>query len=667
MSSFTVLPDGLEWRAKHEVLRIRAWRGGVRVQAGLEKLSDDLPGALLDANSSDGGASAASVSAEVGDSGGHFEHAGIHVSVTDAGEVSFTRAGEDAPFLTEQAAHFWWPGARLFSATGNGYHRLEQRFAPRDTEQFYGLGQHTHGLFDQKGTVVDLLQRNGEVTIPFVLSSEGYGLLWNSPAIGRVELGRTGTRWVADSARQIDYWVTSGKPAEILSAYADATGNTPAYPEWASGFWQSKLRYKTQDELMTVAREYQKRGLPLSVIVCDFFHGTHIGDFRLDPAEWPDPQGMVDELTGMGVKLMMSVWPSVTAVSNNFNEMLEEGYFVRNERGVAVGVMSRDKGVENRTYMQFYDPTNPAARDFVWGQIKEGYFDYGVRIFWLDASEPEMQPAAPDNLLYHAGPGLEVGNMYPRENARMVWDGMKAAGETEILSLNRSAWAGSQRYGAAVWSGDIKADFASLAQQIRAGLSMAISGIPWWTTDIGGFQGGDPGDEEFRELMVRWFQFGVFCPITRLHGDREPRTEPGPLMTGGPNEVWSFGEPTYEILIDQLRLRETLRPYVHEQMAAVSETGVPMMRPLFVDYPEDAAAWGVDDEYLFGPELLVAPILALGARERSVVFPAGADWRDVWTDETHQGGTSAIIAAPLDRIPVFERVGGAGSGAEWTA
>ena len=654
------LRDGVEWRGGHEVVLVRAWgNDSVRVQAGLSEIAEGLPGALLEPSAGP------DVEVMVDDRSAVVTNGAMAASVSVGGEITFTNSRTGALLLKEQAAHFWWPGARLFAATSNGYHRLEQRFVARESERLCGLGQHTHGLLDQKGCVVDLLQRNGEVSVPFVLSNLGYGFLWNSPAIGRVELGNTGTRWVADSARQLDYWVTAGTPSEVLKQYAEVTGKAPEFPAWASGFWQSKLRYMTQAELMAVAREYRRRELPLSVIVCDFFHAPHIGDYRFDPTDWPDPQAMVDELSSMGVKLMVSVWPSTTAVSRNFDVMRQNGYFIRNERGVEVGVTATDKGVDGTTYMQYYDATNPDARQFIWEQLREGYFRYGVRVFWLDASEPEVQPATPDNVLYQAGPGLEVGNMYPRENARMVWDGMRAEGEDEILSLNRSAWAGSQRYGAAVWSGDIRADFASLAEQIRAGLSMAISGIPWWTTDIGGFQGGDASDPEFRELMVRWFQFAVFCPITRLHGDREPRMEPGPAMTGGPNEVWSFGPEVYEILARQLGLREKLRPYVMAELAKTSRTGLPTMRPLLVDFPDDLPVWGIDDEYLFGDELLVAPVTRYGARNRNVYLPQGTEWRDVWTAEVRGGGASYEVGAPLMRIPVFERAGGPGAGIEW--
>jgi alpha-D-xyloside xylohydrolase len=337
-------------------------------------------------------------------------------------------------------------------------------------------------MLDQKGAVIDLAQRNGEVAIPFLLSSRGYGLLWNCPAVGRVELAATGTRWVADSARQIDYWVTTGSPAAVLGRYADVTGHSPMLPGWASGFWRCKLRYRTQQELLAVAREYKRRGLPLSVIVCDYFHWTHLGDWKFDPAEWPDPAGMVAELASMGVRV-----------------------------GVA-----------------FYDATNPEGREFIWGRVRDNYLvPYGIDAWWLDACEPELRPAFQENLRYHAGPGLEVGNMYPARHAQAFYEGMIAEGRTEVVNLVQSAWAGSQRYGAALWSGDIGADFASLRTQVRAGLNVAISGLPWWTTDIGGFHGGDPADPEFRELIVRWFQYGVFCPLSGCTGSASPGRRSG--------------------------------------------------------------------------------------------------------------------------------------------
>jgi alpha-D-xyloside xylohydrolase len=212
---------------------------------------------------------------------------------------------------------------------------------------------------------------------------------------------------------------------------------------------------------------------------------------------------------------------------------------------------------------------------------------------------------------------------------------------------------GPQKYGAAVWSGDIRATWQSLTDQIRAGLNIAVSGIPWWTTDIGGFHGGDSRDPAYQELMIRWFQYGVFCPLFRLHGDREPRTPTSYAQTGGPNEVWSFGEVAYEIISGLLHLRERLRPYIHEQMRLAAADGLPPMRPLFVDFPDDETAWQVEDQFLFGPDILVAPISTAGATSREVYLPAGRRWVDVRSGETFDGGTTITSPAPIESIPVF--------------
>lgn len=658
MIRFRALDAALECSAEQETLRVEPWgTDSVRVRSALGPVRDDLPGALLGAPRSTG------PGIVIEDGSAQLVNGAITVTITEGGAfrqpvLRFTGTATGHELLAEEAPHFWWPGPRLFTPTGNGYHRLEQRFRAYNGERVYGLGQHGHGLLDQKGAVIDLVQRNGEVTIPFLVSSRGYGLLWNSPAIGRVELAATGTRWVADSARQIDYWITAGSPAGLLARYADATGHAPMLPEWASGFWQCKLRYRTQDELLAVAREYKRLGLPLAVIVCDYFHWTHLGDWKFDLAEWPDPGGMVAELAELGVRLMVSVWPSVSPLSENYPEMVARGLLIGTEYGPIAHADWPDKGVPAPVSVAFYDATNPAAREFVWSRVRDNYMlRYGIGAWWLDACEPEIRPGFPANLRYHAGPGLEVGNLYPREHAQAFYDGMLSEGRSDVVSLVRSAWAGSQRAGAALWSGDISADFASLRAQVPAGLNVALSGMPWWTTDIGGFHGGDPEDPEFRELIVRWFQYGVFCPLFRLHGFREPRSRFGVAQTGGPNEPWSFGPEAFECIKQTLFLRERLRPYLLEQMRVAHVEGLPPMRPLFVDFPDDPRSWDSADSFMFGPSVLVAPVTQYQARERTVYLPAGSTWTDAWTGEAYAGGTVLTAAAPLERIPVFRRDG----------
>jgi alpha-D-xyloside xylohydrolase len=464
---------------------------------------------------------------------------------------------------------------------------------------------------------------------------------------------------VSEATRQWDYWITAAaEPAAAVRAYAEVTGRPPMLPEWASGFWQCKLRYKTQDELLAVAREYKRRGLPISVIVIDYFHWTQQGDWKFDPDEWPDPAAMVAELDQLGIKVMVSVWPTVNPASENYAEMSELGYLVANERGLGLQLAIWDRGSVPRVPMAFYDATNPRARDYIWSKVRDNYLKYGIKTWWLDACEPELVPDQSDNLRYHLGPGLEVGNAYPMLHARGFYENMLAEGEQEVVLLCRSAWAGSQRYGALVWSGDIDSTFEDLRRQIPAGLNIGLSGIPWWTTDIGGFKDGDITTPSFRELIVRWFQFGVFCPVFRLHGNRLPGTMIGSEQTGAANEVWSFGETEYEIIRHLLFLRERLRPYVMEQMTVAHSTGLPPMRPLFLDFPADPACWDIQDQFLFGSDILVAPVVTEGAREREVYLPAGADWRDAWTGAPVAGGQWVTAAAPLERIPVYLREGG---------
>jgi alpha-D-xyloside xylohydrolase len=427
-------------------------------------------------------------------------------------------------------------------------------------------------------------------------------------------------------------------------------------PEHGLGFWQCKLRYWNQEQLLEVAREHRRRNLPLDVIVCDFFHWPRMGDYRFDEAFFPDPRAMVDELRSMGVHLMVSVWPQVSVFSENYQEMRDNNLLVHSESGVDVHMRFQDPCV-------FYDTTNPAARRYVWEKCKQNYFDSGVRMFWLDEAEPEYELYDYAQYRYHAGPVLRMGNLYPQLYARGFYEGQLAAGQADPVNLLRCAWAGSQRYGAVVWSGDIHSTWEDFRRQITAGLHMGIVGIPWWTTDIGGFFGGDPRDSQFRELLVRWFQWGTFCPVMRLNGFRVPES---PLFhpdgrtncpTGADNEVWSYGEEVYAILAGYIHLREALRPYVRELMRQAHADGSPVMRPMFYGYPADERCWTVDDQYLFGNDLVVAPVTRPGITNREVFLPAGTQWTEAYTGAVHDGGVTVSAAAPLAVIPLFVRDG----------
>jgi len=547
------------------------------------------------------------------------------------------------------------PGRELRPIPGGAY-RVVVRFEGNEAERFYGLGQRQEPFLNLKGCELELAQRNSQANIPFAMSSLGYGFLWNNPAYGRVSLARNCTQWTAEVTRLIDYWVNAAStPAEIVEMYTRVTGRVPMMPYFASGFWQSKLRYRSQEELLEVAREYKRRGLPISVIVIDFFHWPQQGEWRFDPRCWSDPEAMVKELKSMGIELMVSIWPTVDPRSVNYSEMKRRGYLVRTDRGVRTQLALRGNEI-------FFDATNPGAQKYVWNKVKENYFKCGIRVFWLDEAEPELRPYDFDNIRYHLGTNLEVGNIYPLMYAKAFYDGMTGEGIADVINLVRCAWAGSQRYGAAVWSGDIHSNFQTLRKQVRAGLNMGLSGISWWTTDIGGFFGGDPRDPRFQELIIRWFQYGAFCPLFRLHGYRLPTGESSEgeadagmrdYETCGPNEVWSFGEEAYEIIKDLLFMRERLRPYIMEQMKAAHEKGTPPMRPLFYDFPEDMKSWTVEDEFMFGPDILVAPVLYDGARSRRVYLPAGAKWKDVNTGRVYNGGQCIECNAPLNVIPLF--------------
>lgn len=536
------------------------------------------------------------------------------------------------------------------------HYQIKVIFEANEGEHFYGLGQEQEDQFDRKGSTVNLLHYNTKSAVPVVYSSLGYGFMWNNPAPGRCETTNNHTMWVADSAYQADYLVYADKtPAAVLKKYCDLTGYAPQFPKWAAGFWQSKLRYESQDEVLEVCREYKKRGIDIAAIVIDYFHWTEQGEWKFDPKYWPDPKAMCDELKEMEIEPVVSVWPTTNPKSENYFEMSEANMLIRTENG--------QYGTFDFYGQQtFIDPTNPATGPYVWKILKKNYYDYGIRNFWLDEAEPEVHPQQFNNLKFFAGNGAQTAMLYPYYYSKMVYDGLKESGEDDIIILTRAAYPGTQKFGSLVWNGDIVSTFDALRMSVKTGLSMAMCGIPWWNSDIGGFLFADIESDYFKELVVRWAQFGVFSPVMRLHGSRKRQStyverHPGIIeKSGGDNEIWSFGEEDYVILKDLVELRNRLKPYICKYMDITTETGAPIMRPMFFDYYDDEICYTLEDQYMFGEDILFAPITGQGQTKRKVYLPKG-QWIDTITKEEISGEKWIEYQAAIDEFIAFVKKG----------
>lgn len=541
---------------------------------------------------------------------------------------------------------------------GGTEHSLLVKFESNKEEKIFGMGQYQQECMNMKGCVLELAQRNSQISVPFALSSLGYGFLWNNPAVGQVAFGNNYYQWEARSTKEMDYWITAADtPKEILQNYTAATGRAPLFPEDRMGLWQCKLRYRTQDEVLEVARRYQAEGVHIDQMVIDFFHWTLQGDWKFDRKYWPDPKAMVEELHAMGTKVIVSVWPSVDRKSENFWPMMERGLLMRTERGAAQTYDFQGDCVE-------IDVFNPEARAYVWEACKKNYFDLGIDAFWLDNSEPDLGVYDFDHYRYCDGPALSLSNLYPQWMSRAFFEGMEKEGRGPIVNLLRCCWAGSQKYGNVIWSGDVPSTFEAFASQIQCGLNMGLCGISWWTTDIGGFMTDDVNDPDFRQLLIRWYQFAVYSPVLRMHGDRGPHNIPplddrdwggGYLYTGQPNELWSYGEENYAIMKKYYELRLALHGYIQSLYQEAHENGSPLLRAMFYEFPEDQACWQLQDQYMFGGKYLVAPVLKLNQFAREVYLPAG-QWRLTSTGQCFPGGQTVTVDAPIDYMPVFERV-----------
>ncbi len=518
-------------------------------------------------------------------------------------------------------------------------------FVLQPGEQIYGLGQQQEGSMSHRGTSVHLAQKNGAVALPVIVSSNGYGVFWDNASVTDVEVGIKGAedllRWKSELGPMIDYYFFYGPNTDnVIQGYRQVTGQAPLMPRWLWGFFQCKERYASQTELIGILSQYRDRKVPIDGIIQDWQYWPKggWGSHEFEASRYPDPAAMVKTIHDMNAHVLISVWSRFDLGTKNGEELERAGAMYP---PVLKNVYPPGQG-------KWYDAFSPAGRSLYWKQISSKLFTLGFDGWWLDATEPELSGNWGEFRWFKtaAGPGAAVFNAYPLMTTTGVYQGQRAETDRKrVVILTRSAYAGQQRNSAVTWSGDIHGKWDVLKKQIPAGLNFSISGIPYWNTDIGGFFGGDPKDKQYQELFTRWFQFGAFNPMFRVHG------------TGAGKEVWQWDEPTQEIWKKYVALRYRLLPYIYSTSWKVTNQAGTMMRPLVMDYSQDHQALNITDQYLFGRGLMINPVTDANANSRSVYLPGNAGWYDFWTGARQQGGLSVKAAAPIDIMPIYVPAG----------
>ncbi len=510
-------------------------------------------------------------------------------------------------------------------------------------EALYGLGQHQAGVWNYRGESVDISQENSNISVPLMLSSKGYGIFWNNTSRSRFNNRFANILYISSEvADVVDYYFLYGPDFDkIIASYRDLTGQAPMFGKWAYGFWQCKNRYKSQDEILGVARKYRDLHIPVDNIVQDWFWWNRKGEFVFNK-NYPDPKSMIDQLHRENFHLMISIWPFFEPGSANYDYMQSKGWFVDKFKYA--------KPPYHTDAMAVYDATSPEARKFYWDEVNKGLFSIGLDAWWMDTTEPETEGQEDNILLNHklaAGSGNRYVNAFPLLDTQAVYQGQRSASDRKrVFILSRSAFAGSQRNGVTAWSGDINSDWFSFRRQVPAGLNFALSGIPYWTTDVGGFVFGSPADPAFRELFVRWFQYATFNPILRVHGTRNPDE----------NELWSYGPDAQTILVKFDRLRYRMLPYIYSLAWKTTSESYTPMRPLAMDFRTDVRAQNTGDEFMYGPAFLVSPVTEPAATTRQLYLPS-ALWYDFWTGVIAKGPGPITASAPLDKLPLYVRAG----------
>lgn len=537
-------------------------------------------------------------------------------------------------------------------------------------EALYGLGSHEEGMLNLRGQHQYLYQQNMKVVVPMLLSTRGYGILWDSYSLMEFHDDDAGSFLWTDVDAELDFYFIYGPEFdEIVHQFRRLTGQAPMLPKWAFGYIQSKEHYASQQELLDVVKEFRARGLPLDCIVQDWKHwtGNFWGQKSFDPERYPNPQEMIEELHELHAKLMISVWPTMRAGGANWKEMHAQGFLLGDQAT--------------------YDAFNSAARDCYWEQANAGLFSHGIDAWWCDCTEPfqadwkgAVKPNPAEQMRIDTEEAKtyldpEYINAYSLLHSQGMYEGQRAVThDKRVVNLTRSGYAGQQRYATITWSGDIAATWDTLRNQIPAGLNFCATGMPYWTLDIGAFfvrnkpelwfWSGDyddgVNDLGYRELYVRWFQYGAFLPMFRAHGTDTPR------------EIWRFGNPgelMYDILVKYLRLRYRLLPYIYSLAGQVTQNDYTMLRALAFDFRHDPQTYNIQDEYMFGPAFLVCPVtspmyyaanstpLSGIEKTRAVYLPSGNEWYDFWTGKRYAGGQTIVTDAPLETMPLFVRAG----------
>jgi len=551
-------------------------------------------------------------------------------------------------------------GKSLTPATVGGVatNAVSQKFILDPQEALFGLGQHPGGVMNWVGHSVHLQQKNMDIAVPVLVSSKGYGVFWNNPAITDVKVSKADdptpvVEWDSEAGTGIDYYVFYGPEInQVIVDYRELTGAAPMFGRWGWGFWQCKQRYHSQQQLLDIVARYRQMQAPIDGIIQDWlwWYPNPWGSHQFADTRYPDPAGMMKQLHDENIHLIISVWAKFDVGSPNSDELKATGALYPS---VIPYAYPPGKG-------QWYDPFNPEGRRIYWNQLSKQIFSKGVDGWWLDASEAELSGHWGEfrDFTTASGPGALVFNAYPLMHTTGIYQGQRAENpDKRVFILTRSAYAGQQRNAAVSWSGDVQGKWDVFRQQIPNGINFSLSGIPYWNTDTGGFFGGSPSDPKYAELFTRWFQFSAFCPMFRVHGDAtgdcvEPTKKDRPGK-----EMWQFPPKTEKILIDYDNLRYHLLPYIYSVAWKVTSENDTMMRGLVMDFRNDPKVYDIPDQYLFGPALMVSPVTQEGAQSRKVYLPAGTSWTDFWTGETMPGGQTVEAKAPMETLPLYVRAG----------